>query len=105
MVTKSEVYNTTVNWNHVNKVTEIRRTYELINPDGAPGVIFKMYKRSQFRRNGDPENPISKKYQGKLFQRMGVKDVSRKSHKDKKPKDVFRERGMSEMMKEREYIY
>lgn len=104
MVTKRNAANS-VNWEQIEKATEISRTYELSNMDGSPGVVFKMYKRSQFKRGGDPEHPISQKYMGKLFHRVGIKDLSKKSHKDKSPKEIFRERAMAEMMRNAEYVY
>lgn len=106
MITKKNAINAHVDWNKVEKATEIRRTYQLMNMNGEPGIIFKMYKPSQLHLGKvfGREN-ISERYRGKLFLRMGKMDRSGQSHADKKPKDIFRERRIKEMLDEREQAY
>ena len=101
MITKKNAINAHVDWNKVEKATEIQRTYQLTNMGGVPGIIFKMYKPSQL---SGCEN-ISKRYLYKMFLRMGKVDRSGQSHADKKPKDIFRERRIKEMLDERNQAY
>lgn len=101
MITKKNAINTHVDWSKVEKATEIRRTYQLTNFGDEPGIIFKMYKPSQFVVGGG----ISERYIGKAFFRMGKVDRSGQSHADKKPKDIFRERRIKEMLDERNQTY
>lgn len=106
MITKRDARNVTIDWKKVDRATEINRTYELLKPDNGPGIIFKSYKPSQLKEkkvfgNGN----VSERYRGWFFVRSGIIDRSGKSHADKKPKQVFRERRMKEMLDERNRAY
>lgn len=54
MTTKAKAMNTKVDWDYVDRATEIRRTYLVRLPDGRK--MFKMYKPSEaaetFKRTG-----------------------------------------------------
>ena len=106
MITKRDARNTNVDWNEVQRATEINRTYEMLKPDFGPGIIYKSYKPHQLKQrkvfgNGN----VSERYRGWTFLPMGKIDRSGKSHADKKPKQVFRERRMKEMLDERNRAY
>ena len=45
MVTKADVKNVNVDWDKINKATEVRRTYLVRDKDGHE--FFKMYKPSE----------------------------------------------------------
>ena len=101
MITKRNAINTPINWKKVEKATEIPRTYQLIEPDGSPGIIFKMYKPSQLKyAKNHPVfggGNVAERYRTKAILPMGIKDRSRKNHGDRKPKDIFRERKLRDM--------
>ena len=100
MITKKDARGASVDWETVNKRSEIARTYLFMGPEGQR--IFKLYKPSQMR-----DKNISKKYRkpGWKWIEIGMKDRSGKSHADKKPKQVFRERHMKEMLDEHNRAY
>lgn len=62
MTSKMQAKDAQVDWDHVNAVTERRRTYEIILPGG--GIIFKYYKPSEMKKlqeNMSKPSPIWKK--------------------------------------------
>ena len=93
MITKRNAVNTSIDWETVNKRSEIARTFLFIGPEGQR--IFKLYKPSQLR-----DKNISKKYRkpGWKYVEVGTKDRSGKSHADPRPKEIFRQRRLREMM-------
>lgn len=100
MITKQEAANARVDWDTINRKTEIARTYMITVPGG--GIIFKMYKPSQFL-NGKVGNRYHK--DGYWEKMIGRKDLSGKSHKEKSFRDICRERQMREMITEEQASY
>lgn len=100
MVTRKDAQNAVVDWDTVNKRTEVARTYMFISPEGH--TIFKQYKPSQVKAGN-----ISSKYKGPgwRYAKMGKVDRSGKSHADRPYKEIFRERRLREMTDERNARY
>ena len=72
MTFKSASMSAKVDWEAVNRATEIKRTYEIILESG--GIIFKMYKPSEFHElTAHISVPANKSSKWKSAKMVGVR--------------------------------